>query len=134
MSARVIVDGAGAQVAFPYDRNLIDIVKTVPGRQWVKAEKYWAIPARSVDLCADALRAAGQVVYVTRPDGSTWTSGRQTHGTRGTPDPDWAASLLAAVGSDLQDAAYRALSKVLHPDVGGDTRLMQDLNRARDDR
>lgn len=47
------------------------------------------------------------------------------------PSPDWAASLFTAVGPDRVHLIYRAMSKVLHPDVeNGDHRLMQELNCA----
>jgi hypothetical protein len=42
--------------------------------------------------------------------------------------------LLDAVGKDRVEPVHRALVKVLHPDVGGDTKLMQELNAARDRR
>lgn len=42
----------------------------------------------------------------------------------------WAAQLKAALPGDLQDRAYKALLRVLHPDVGGSTDLAKDLNTA----
>ena len=44
---------------------------------------------------------------------------------------DWAANLFAAVGEARQESVFKALTKVLHPDVGGDDALMQALNDAR---
>jgi hypothetical protein len=132
VTARIIVDGESAAISFPFDQVLIDLVKTIPGRQWVKAEKVWRIPRINVDWAADALRAAGETVFVTRPDGSAWTSGKSTHGSRGTPHASWAANLLEAVGPELADATYRAMARVLHPDIGGDPRRMQELNDAMD--
>jgi hypothetical protein len=42
--------------------------------------------------------------------------------------------LLDAVGPARIEPVHRALARVLHPDVGGDTALMQQLNAARDRR
>lgn len=43
----------------------------------------------------------------------------------------WADSLFAAVGPERATPVYRALSKVLHPDVAtGDTTLQRQLNDA----
>jgi hypothetical protein len=44
----------------------------------------------------------------------------------------WADDLLDAAGPELGATIYKALSRVLHPDAGGSTELMQHLNRARD--
>ncbi|WP_280300972.1 hypothetical protein [Nocardia neocaledoniensis] len=45
----------------------------------------------------------------------------------------WAEQLFLAVGGARADAVFKALAKILHPDVGkaGDTVLMQQLNDAR---
>ena len=44
---------------------------------------------------------------------------------------EWASGVFRRVGPHRTDAVYRGLSKLLHPDVGGDTKLMQELNAAR---
>jgi len=53
------------------------------------------------------------------------------------PRPDrgertWADALLTAAGPELAPRVFKALAAVLHPDTGGDTTLMQQLNAARD--
>jgi hypothetical protein len=47
---------------------------------------------------------------------------------------DWCGPLFSAVGPDRREAVFKALVRVLHPDNAktGDTKLMQDLNAARD--
>lgn len=46
---------------------------------------------------------------------------------------DWAEQLLRAVGPERVDAVFKALTRVLHPDVKtGDETLMKALNNARD--
>ena len=128
--ARIIVEHGQGQVYAPFQFK--DIVKALPGRTWDSTKRCWRIPLYFVDEAANALRAVGCEVHVTRADGTPWTSGRPGAGHRSTPAEGWASALLKAVGPQHQDRVYRALSRVLHPDAGGDTQLMQDLNRARD--
>jgi hypothetical protein len=42
----------------------------------------------------------------------------------------WAHLLFRRIGRHRSDAVYRALSKCLHPDVGGDNALQRELNDA----
>lgn len=42
----------------------------------------------------------------------------------------WARILFKRVGPARTSAVYRALSRCLHPDVGGDTDLQRELNDA----
>lgn len=49
------------------------------------------------------------------------------------PAPDtWADALYEALGPELATAAYRALTRILHPDLGVDGAHMTALNVARD--
>lgn len=41
---------------------------------------------------------------------------------------DWVAAMHASLTPALRKKTYRALAKVLHPDAGGDTALIQRLN------
>lgn len=133
MIARIVIESSYGFVYCPFE--LRELVKTFPKRRWLPDSRAWRIGVTFVDDCADALRAAGCEVFVTRPDGSTWTSGRPGTGHRSTPAEDWAGRLLDAVGPDRAEAVFRALTRVLHPDTGsGDTVLMQQLNTARDQR
>jgi len=51
---------------------------------------------------------------------------------RSTGASPWAEQLFAAVGPDRAESVFKALTRVLHPDVGGDTELMKELNAARE--
>lgn len=70
----------------------------------------------------------------------TGSSGNHQHGGK-TPPPrppkggprTWADDLLTEAG-DLAPVVYKALARVLHPDAGGNTKLMQALNAANDRR
>jgi hypothetical protein len=36
-----------ATLSFPYDPNIVEIIKTINGRRWIPGEKVWTIPLRS---------------------------------------------------------------------------------------
>lgn len=60
MSREVRHDGRGAlQIRFAFDRRLVDLVKTVPGRRWNPAEKYWSAPEDVVVELVDLLLPEG---------------------------------------------------------------------------
>lgn len=118
LTARIVVGYLDAQVYAPF--ALKDVCRTLPGRRWDKLGKCWVIPATFVDEAANVLRAAGCTVYVTKPNGEPWTSGRAGAGHRATPGGRWAELLLEAVGPQRADAVFRALTRILHPDAGGD--------------
>jgi len=105
-------------VRFDYTDGAVDGLKaTVPSRcrRWQPATKTWLVDA--------SYRAAVAAMFA-------------AHGYRVTGGPQraqqhWAGGLFAALPVRLHDPAYRALSRVLHPDFGGDTQLQQELNDAR---
>lgn len=130
MVSRIVCDTQTAQVFCPY--ALRELVKTFPDRKWNPDRKCWTIRLVYVDSLADALRSAGETVFLTRSDGSAYRTGARSHGHRGTPAPSWAETLLDAVGSDRVEPVFRALTRVLHPDAGGDHQLMAALTAARD--
>ena len=42
MSREVRHDGLGAfHVRFPFDRQLVDLIKTLPNRRWNAADRHW---------------------------------------------------------------------------------------------
>jgi len=58
MSRRVEHDGQHTlQIRFPFDRALVERVKSLPGRRWNASEKFWLVPEDAVlpvvDLLAD---------------------------------------------------------------------------------
>ncbi len=60
MSRDVAHDGAGAfRVRFPFDRRLVDLVKSLPRRRWLADDKVWSIPDDDVVLLVDLLRPEG---------------------------------------------------------------------------
>lgn len=120
--------GGMCNVTFPYSRDLVDTLKSaVPAgcRSWDPRRKLWTVESWCVPDLVATLRALGYIVV----DG--------TRAERPKPPPSrgevtWAETLFVAVGPDRVEPVYRALVRVLHPDTGGDTVLMQQLNAARD--
>jgi len=56
MSRQVTHDGMGTfQVRFPFDRSMVDRVKTLPNRRWNASEKYWSVPEEDVVPLVDLL-------------------------------------------------------------------------------
>jgi exodeoxyribonuclease VII large subunit len=57
MSREVIHDGQGAlQVRFPFDRRLVDRIKSLPRRRWNAPERFWRIPDTDVLQLVDLLQ------------------------------------------------------------------------------
>lgn len=118
--ARLVVDAVAVAVYAPYEYR--DVIKCFPGRRWNPQHRCWLVGASFADAMAEALRAAGCSVIV------TYHRAQQRAELRG---GGWADELFTAVGPSRAEVVYRALSRVLHPDAGGDTALMQQLNAAR---
>ena len=112
----------------PYDQALVQALKeAIPYtyREWDGAAKVWRIAPEWGDILLQTLEALGVTAVDKRPV---------------LPQP-------AAVSPELQkaclqlfvlpeaplavaEAAYKALARLHHPDVGGDTETMQALNEA----
>lgn len=146
-----------AEVQSPYDPARIDIIKTVPGRSWNKDRKTWSIPANWVAHLKAALEDHGdKVTVIGQPDPGPAADAnpRGAHAAtiarlerekqrlqqeiirlknaQATASQNWAEVLLSKLTPEQADKAHKALTRVLHPDVGGNTELMQQLNVARD--
>lgn len=112
----ITVDGPVAWIASPFAAK--DTIRSAPGRKWNPERRQWSVPADVVDDLAGWLRDDGFDVTV---------RGRPARA-QGRHPAEWTWALYDAVPEHLRDAAYRALLRVLHPDVGGDSRLAQQLN------
>jgi hypothetical protein len=115
------LDDDYSTVTFRYDPRAVEIMKSVPVHRWNGQDKEWTTETSWVQLLAKRFHDNGYSVAV---DGDLWSP------------PDIKAlsspilSLFDALPAHLKQPVYRALSKVLHPDVGGDTELMKELNKA----
>jgi exodeoxyribonuclease VII large subunit len=95
VSREVIHDGARAlHVRFPFDRRLVELVKSLPRRRWQAVEKVWWVPDDDVVVLVELLlpegfafdeavrrlyeeRGGGQAIVVAaEPPSENWTVGR----------------------------------------------------------
>lgn len=119
-----IVHTAGAErfaIISPYEAR--GVMKTLPGCRWDPHRKVWTFPVANLDVIKELLRRAG-IIYDDINE-------KRSRNTTQPADNAWAVALFTAVGPDLADDVYRALSRILHPDTGGNTQLMAALNSAR---
>lgn len=131
-----ILDGTGhATVYSPFEAK--DTIKSLPThrRSWSAGEKCWRVDTDAVDDLADMLRSQGFDVVLVDTD-THWI--RSDHVCSAPPPPpprtngNWAEQLLRTAGPELSSKIRQQLSRALHPDTGGSTALMQDLNHAYD--
>ena len=87
-------------------------------RKWDATAKVWKVDVSVSSRLASDLRNAGFTVVV-------------DDDLEQAPDT-WADAMFAALPPELADQAYRALTRVLHPDLGVDGTHMTALNVARD--
>ena len=60
MNRSINHDGRGAlEVRFPFDRALVELVKTLPSRRWNAAERFWSVPESEVVPLLDLLLPEG---------------------------------------------------------------------------
>jgi hypothetical protein len=127
---RITTHGGEAWVEFRYDAEAVEIIRTIPGREWDPEHRRWSIFAYHVNLVARRFYEADMPVTV---DGKPWTPPQHqqqkppTNGSR--PPID---AFLCSVPPHLMEPVYKALVKVLHPDHEGDLALMQALNAVHD--
>jgi hypothetical protein len=113
-------------VRFRYDPSVVAAIKqTVPGyaRSWDAQRRCWHVEPDWMHLLAAELRRHGhQVTGVDQPPA------------RNSETDDWARVLFRRVGPHRIEPIFRAIARVLHPDVAtGDTMLMRELLDARDE-
>ncbi|MCG5220287.1 hypothetical protein [Streptosporangium sp. KLBMP 9127] len=126
-TVRIVIDGDTAKVYSPFQAK--DIVKAIPGSRWLKTEKVWTIPSIFVgNLHADLIKARFWVEVIRTEKSAP----PPPPGTRRTSGGTWAEAMFAALSPELGEKAFRALTRVLHPDAGGSTEAMQVLNVAHD--
>ena len=60
MSRDVVHDGAGSfQIRFPFDRRLVELVKSLRRRSWLASDKVWSVPDEDVVALVDLLQPEG---------------------------------------------------------------------------
>ncbi|MDT5371454.1 MAG: hypothetical protein QOC62_5885 [Mycobacterium sp.] len=112
------------EVSFPYDPAVVAVIKALPAyaRRWNPESKVWRIDVGYARSLAGNLRELGHIVVGLEPPRA---NGKTIDGT------DWARVMLRQVGHKRREPVFRALTRILHPDVAtGDGRLQQQLNDA----
>ena len=108
-------------VTFAYDARLVELLKAIVphySRTWNAHRREWLVDAVYARELADVVARSGHTVI-----GLT--------ASRADDDVScWARMLFKRVGRHRSDQVYRALSKCLHPDVGGEADLQRELNAA----
>src|SRR5262245_22884997 len=117
-----------AYIRAPFEAR--NAIKLLPSRWWNKHRKRWIIPAEDVDLAAAQLRSDGWNVFVL--DGRHEEPPPPPPPAQKKHELTWADHLYASLPDRFHAPVHAALSKILHPDIGGDTVAMQQLNAARD--
>jgi exodeoxyribonuclease VII large subunit len=60
LSRDVVHDGAGSfQIRFPFDRRLVDLVKSLRRRRWQAVDKVWSVPDEDIVALVDLLQPEG---------------------------------------------------------------------------
>jgi exodeoxyribonuclease VII large subunit len=52
-------DGTCLLISFPYRADLVEVVKTIPGRRWDKGSRTWKVPVTEVERCVKTFLAHG---------------------------------------------------------------------------
>lgn len=126
----------GVNVQFRYDPGAVDLIKSIvpsSARSWNPDLKVWHVADPYGDILIVAVRRLGYEVRDFRPPRRATPPPPPPRTSRAPAGADaWAVAVLRAVGPTRSEAVFKALSRVLHPDVAtGDTQLMQHLNNAR---
>lgn len=126
-NASAVYHGHQVAVTFPFDRILVERLKTeIPAyaRTFVPETKEWIVEAT---YAARAVRLLQEHF----PDARGVNAPHQTPSSASDRDVEYATLyVIPDAPPEVVKAAYRALSKLYHPDRGGDGAAMQRINEA----
>jgi hypothetical protein len=113
-----------------YDEQLVQALKSIPSpcRSYDPATKVWAIDPDWSDVILQLLAGLGAIVTDRRPASPSALPVRQV-----APALQAACDALCITPDAsiaVAEAAFKALARVHHPDVGGSTERMQHLVEA----
>ena len=121
-------DGSAADVTFPFDAFVVGEIKRAvssPLRSYDPDSKTWTVAGRYVSAVYHVL---AQVFGEVDVEGSR--SGAADRGRQSSDDPWVILHLRPTAPPELVSAAHKVLARLHHPDAGGSTALMQQINRA----
>jgi hypothetical protein len=123
-------DGLSYRVTFPFDRIVVDAIKAdVPAhsRTYDPDEKAWYIAVAYQRIIRQLLEAVFIEVEMDSERRSTCTPPPSDRA----PRTEYTVlHLLPSAPPELVESAYKCLSRMHHPDAGGTTTTMQELNSA----
>lgn len=97
-------DGTTLMISFPYRPDLVEVVKTIPGRRWDRGSRTWKVPISEVEVCVKTFMAHG---FQLSPEVATaLTSGGESPdlGTMKLGNVDQRAPALSVSGLNLRVA------------------------------
>lgn len=120
MTAYVLIERYECKLSTPF--SMKDAIKELPERKWDPETRKWIVPTVFLPQIELMFKRVGVEPH--------WDDRRAltSSGSRG---GDWAAQMFKAVPDHLHDALFRQMTRVLHPDMGGDLRSMQTLMNSR---
>jgi hypothetical protein len=121
--------GRSYRVEFPFDRDVVDSIKSIVpahSRQYDPDEKCWYISPAYRDVIQEVLEA----VFIDVEMDSERTTYTPPPSDRAPRTEYTVLHLLPSAPPELVESAYRCLSLLHHPDAGGTTSTMQELNAA----
>ena len=124
MLIQIVTQEADAYVKFRYDESVIAMVRRMPNREWDRHNKVWWFDADDARTLATLLHRMGHEVFLDDVEFKPLLV--KTNGQTGNVFETFFDFLPGVLRAPM----YRAQSKILHPDLGGDNRLMQMLNDA----
>lgn len=134
MNSQAVYTESGRLVlTFPFSRMFVELLKnTIPytSREWDPERKAWTIDPPYTDLAIALLVKHFPDAHIGGRPGPSFRSPRSTCSCL-SRDSDYAKLyVLPTAPPEVIRAAYRALTKMRHPDVGGSVAVMQELNAA----
>ena len=120
---------SSVRLQFPYDAELIDALKAgipVHARKYDPAGKTWTITPTYASTAFRLMSAVFPDVDVVEQT-SAGSADRDRHAGE---DPWTILHLRSTAPPELVIAAHRCLAKLHHPDRGGTTAVMQEINAA----
>lgn len=120
-------------LTFDYDPAMVEALKAnIPSRsrKWNPDLRQWWFKSDQIDSVERLARMyCGRVEYEQGRRSHQWGASPHT-GTSTLADAYQTLYVTPGAPPEVIRAAYRALSKLYHPDVGGDTAMMQKVNEA----
>ncbi len=112
-------------VRFVYSPDIVAAIKnTVPAfaRSFDPITKIWMVDCEWATVLAAQLRYLGYAIV--------GLDDQRPSASHATDSADWARAVFTRVGRNRAPQAYKLLSRVCHPDHGGDHQLQLELNAA----